>query len=151
MSERATKYAFLFIGLTFAAFFLSEVLRRTSVHPIQYGLVGLSLAVFFLLLLSLSEHLGFARAYAIAAVASVLLDAYYVAHVLGALKHGAGLGIALGALYGMLYVILGSEDYALLIGSLLVFAVLAAVMVLTRKVSWSRFGQLPPAPPSPSP
>ena len=71
--------------------------------------------------------------------------------MLGALKHGAGLGIALGALYGMLYVILGSEDYALLIGSLLVFAVLAAVMVLTRKVSWSRFGQLPPAPPSPSP
>ncbi|HWO13140.1 MAG TPA: cell envelope integrity protein CreD [Polyangiaceae bacterium] len=145
MSERATKYAFLFIGLTFAAFFLFEVLRRTSVHPVQYGLVGLSLAVFFLLLLSLSEHLGFAPAYSISAAASTLLIAYYVAHVLGDGKQGALLGGALGALYAMLYVILGSEDYALLIGSLLVFAVLAAIMVLTRKVSWSRFGQLPAA------
>src|SRR5690606_23537014 len=68
-SERATKYAFLFIGLTFAAFFLLEVLRRFSVHPIQYGLVGLALAVFFLLLLSLAEHVGFALAYLISAAA----------------------------------------------------------------------------------
>ena len=77
-SERATKYAFLFIGLTFAGFFVFEVLRRFSVHPVQYGLVGLALALFFLLLLSFSEHIGFAAAYAVSAVACVGLITFYV-------------------------------------------------------------------------
>jgi inner membrane protein len=140
-SERATKYAFLFIGLTFAACFSFEVLRRFSVHPIQYGLVGLALAVFFLLLLSLSEHLGFALAYLSSAVACVSLVGYYVAHVVQDSKLGIAFGCALGALYGMLYVILGAEDYALLLGSLVVFGVLGAIMVLTRQVSWAKFGQ----------
>jgi inner membrane protein len=140
-SDRATKYAFLFIGLTFAACFLLEVLRRLSVHPIQYGLVGLALAVFFLLLLSLSEHLGFRLAYAVSAVACVSLIAHYVAHVVANWKLGAVFASALGALYGLLYAILSAEDYALLIGSLLVFATLGAVMVLTRKVNWAAFGQ----------
>jgi inner membrane protein len=143
-SDRATKYAFLFIGLTFAACFLLEVLRRLSVHPIQYGLVGSSLAVFFLLLLSLSEHLGFLRAYAISAAACVSLIAYYVAHVTGA-KLGALFGAALGSLYALLYAILSAEDYSLLIGSLLVFAMLGAIMVLTRRVNWALFGQTPEA------
>jgi inner membrane protein len=140
-SDRATKYAFLFIGLTFAACFLLEVLRRLSVHPIQYGLVGLSLAVFFLLLLSLSEHLGFTLAYASSAAASVALIAYYVAHAIGDRKLGALFGSAIASLYALLYAILSAEDYALLIGSLLVFGVLGAVMVLTRKVDWTQFGQ----------
>lgn len=140
-SERATKYAFLFIGLTFAAFFSFEVLRRFSVHPIQYGLVGLALAVFFLLLLSLSEHLGFAAAYVISSVACVALVGYYVAHVIGSATVGVSFGGALGGLYALLYAILGAEDYALLIGALLVFAVLGSIMVLTRKVNWARFGQ----------
>lgn len=140
-SERASKYAFLFIGLTFAACFLLEVLRRLQVHPIQYGLVGSALAAFVLLLLSLSEHLGFAAAYALAAAACVALNAYYVAHVAGDPKLGFAFGGALGALYGLLYAILSAEDYALLIGSLLVFGMLGAIMVLTRKVDWARFGQ----------
>lgn len=140
-SDRATKYAFLFIGLTFAACFLLEVLRRQSVHPIQYGLVGLALAVFFLLLLSLSEHLGFPLAYAVSAVACVSLVAHYVAHVVANWKLGVLFAGALGALYALLYAILSAEDYALLIGSLLVFATLGAVMVLTRKVNWATFGQ----------
>ncbi|MET0412318.1 MAG: cell envelope integrity protein CreD [Polyangiaceae bacterium] len=140
-SERATKYAFLFIGLTFAACFLLEVLRRLRVHPIQYGLVGLSLAVFFLLLLSLSEHVGFALAYAIGAVACVSLIAYYVSHVIGNTRIGALFAGALGALYALLYVILSAEDYSLLIGSLLVFGTLGVIMVLTRKVDWASFGQ----------
>jgi inner membrane protein len=144
-SDRATKYAFLFIGLTFAACFLLEVLRRLSVHPIQYGLVGLSLAVFFLLLLSLSEHLGFPLAYAISAAACVSLIAYYVAHVTG-VKLGALFGGALGSLYALLYAILSAEDYSLLIGSLLVFVMLGAIMVLTRRVNWTQFGQTPEAP-----
>jgi len=139
-SERAVKYGFLFILLTFAGFFLLEVLRRFSVHPIQYGLVGLALALFFLLLLSFSEHIGFAAAYLVSAVACVGLITYYVTHVLGSLTHGLGFGAALATLYALLYAILGSEDYALLTGSVLVFAVLALVMVLTRRVNWSGVG-----------
>jgi len=139
-SERAAKYAFLFIGLTFAGFFLTEVLRRVSVHPVQYGLVGLALAMFFLLLLSFSEHIGFAAAYAISAAACVGLISFYVASVLGSRAQGAAFGAALAGLYGLLYGILSSEDYALLMGSLLVFGLLAAVMVLTRRVSWSNLG-----------
>jgi inner membrane protein len=140
-SDRATKYAFLFIGLTFAACFLLEVLRRLRVHPIQYGLVGLSLAVFFLMLLSLSEHLGFALAYSISTVGCVSLIAYYVAHIVGDKKLGALFGGALGSLYALLYAILSAEDYSLLIGSLLVFGTVGAIMVLTRKVNWALFGQ----------
>lgn len=136
-SDRASKYAFLFIGLTFAGFFLVEVLRRVSVHPVQYGLVGLSLAMFFLLLLSFSEHIGFAAAYAVSAVACVGLITFYVTHVLDNTAQGAAFGLGLASLYGLLYGILSSEDYALLMGTLLVFGVLAAVMVLTRRVSWS--------------
>jgi len=139
-SERAVKYGFLFILLTFAGFFLLEVLRRFSVHPVQYGLVGLALALFFLLLLSFSEHIGFAAAYAVSAVACVGLITYYVSHVLGSRAHGAGFGGALAVLYALLYAILGSEDYALLTGSMLVFGVLALVMVLTRRVNWSGVG-----------
>ncbi len=142
-SDRAVKYGFLFILLTFAGFFLLEVLRRFSVHPVQYGLVGLALALFFLLLLSFSEHIGFAAAYAVSAVACVGLITYYVTHVLGSRPHGAGFGASLAALYALLYAILGSEDYALLTGSVLVFAMLALVMVLTRRVNWSGVGAQP--------
>jgi inner membrane protein len=138
-SERAAKYAFLFIALTFAGFLMMEVLRRVSVHPVQYGLVGLALAMFFLLLLSFSEHIGFAAAYAVSAAACVGLIGYYVRHVLGSRPQGLAFGAALAALYGLLYMILSSEDYALLTGSLLVFGVLALVMVLTRRVSWSNW------------
>ncbi len=135
-SERAAKYAFLFIGLTFAGFLMLEVLRRVSVHPVQYGLVGLALAMFFLLLLSFSEHIGFAAAYVVSAAACVGLIGYYVSHVLASRVQGTAFGAALAGLYGLLYMILSSEDYALLMGSLLVFGLLAMVMVLTRRVSW---------------
>src|SRR6185369_9806674 len=114
--ERSVKYGFLFIGLTFAAFFLFEVLKRLAIHPVQYALVGVALAVFFLLLISLSEHLGFAAAYLIAAAACVALIGYYVGHVLRSMRRGALFGLALGALYGLLYVLLRSEDHALLMG-----------------------------------
>lgn len=134
--ERSVKYGFLFIGLTFAAFFLFEVLTRLAIHPVQYALVGIALAMFFLLLISLSEHVGFAAAYAIAGAACVGLIGFYVGHVLRSVRRGAGFGGALGALYGLLYVLLRSEDHALLLGSLLVFACVAAAMVLTRRVDW---------------
>lgn len=135
-SERAAKYAFLFIGLTFAAFFLTEVLRRVNVHAVQYGLVGLALAMFFLLLVAFAEHLGFGAAYAVSATCCVGLVTYYVAHVLASRAQGAMFGTGLAALYGLLYAILSSEDYALLTGALLVFGLLATIMVLTRRVSW---------------
>jgi inner membrane protein len=117
-----------------------EVLRRVSVHPVQYGLVGLALAMFFLLLLSFSEHIGFAAAFLVSAVACVGVITYYVTHVLGSRSQGAGFGAALAVLYALLYGILSSEDYALLTGSVLVFALLTVVMVLTRRVNWFGVG-----------
>lgn len=145
-SDRAVKYGFLFIALTFAGFFLLEVLRRVAVHPVQYGLVGFALAMFFLLLLSLAEHIGFGPAYLVSASACVGLIGFYVTHVLGSAAIGAGFGTVLGVLYGLLYAILGSEDYALLTGSLLVFGVLSLVMVLTRNVDWYAVGRAPASP-----
>jgi inner membrane protein len=147
-TERAIKYALLFIGLTFAVFFLFEVLKRMAVHPVQYALVGMSLALFYLLLLSLSEHLSFALAYGIAATACVLLIGFYVSYVLHSALRGAGFGTLLALLYGMLFGLLGAEDYALLMGSVLVFGVLAGVMVLTRKLDWYGVGRLPLASPA---
>ncbi len=139
-SERAIKYALLFIGLTFGSFFLFEVIGRLQVHPIQYALVGLSLALFYLLLLSLSEHIGFRAAYGLSAGACVALNGYYVGHVLRGLARGLGFGAGLAALYGLLYGLLGAEDYALLMGALLVFGVLSVAMLLTRRVDWYGVG-----------
>jgi inner membrane protein len=143
--ERSLKYGFLFIGLTFAAFFLFEILGRFVIHPLQYALVGCALAVFFLLLISLSEHLGFATAYAIATCACVALLGYYIRHVLKSARLGAAFALALALLYGLLYVLLRSEDHALLMGSLVVFACLAAAMIATRKVDWYAVGGPAPA------
>ena len=148
--ERSVKYGFLFIGLTFAAFFLFEVLKRLAIHPVQYALVGLALAIFFLLLISLSEHFGFAAAYAIAAASCVALIGYYVAHVLRSMRRGALFGVALSALYGLLYVLLRVEDHALLMGSLLVFACVASAMVATRRVDWYAIGANPSLPEDPT-
>jgi inner membrane protein len=143
--ERSVKYGFLFIGLTFAAFFLFEVLKRLAIHPVQYALVGLALAIFFLLLISLSEHLGFAAAYLIASASCVALNGYYVAHVLKSVRRGALFGLALSALYGLLYVLLRVEDHALLMGSMLVFACVASAMVATRRVDWYTLAANPSA------
>lgn len=137
-SERAVKYGILFVFLTFVAFFLFEVLRRMAVHPIQYTLCGAALALFFLLLVSLSEHLPFAGAYIVSSLACVGLLSFYVGHVLRSAMRGAMFGGLLGALYAFLYVILQSEDYALLLGALLLFAALTIVMVMTRRVDWYR-------------
>jgi len=136
--ERASKYGFLFIGLTAAAFMLLELLRRLAIHPVQYALVGLALAMFFLLLTALSEHIAFAAAYAIATTACVGLITMYLIRVLQSTTLGLAFGAALTALYAMLYALLQSEDYALLGGALLLFALLAAVMLATRRVDWYR-------------
>jgi len=137
-AERAVKYGFLFVFLTFVTFFLFEVLRRMAVHPIQYALCGAALALFFLLLVSLSEHLPFAAAYLIASGACVGLAAFYIGNVLRSVIRGGMFAGLLGTMYAFLYVILQSEDYALLLGTLLLFAALAIVMVITRHVDWYR-------------
>jgi inner membrane protein len=138
--ERSAKYGLLFVGLTFIAFFLFDVLRRCPIHPVQYGLVGGALVIFYLLLTSLSEHMDFAWAYLIASGACVALIGYYVAHVLGSARRGGAVGAMLAVLYGVLFVILRSEDNALLMGSILLFALVAGVMIGTRKVDWYRLG-----------
>ncbi|EJM19068.1 Inner membrane protein involved in colicin E2 resistance [Pseudomonas sp. GM18] len=140
-SDRAIKYALLFIVLTFAGFFLFEVLKSLAVHPVQYALVGVALAFFYLLLLSLSEHIGFALAYLLSASGCVALIGFYVCHVLRSVRHGLSFSAGLAALYGLLYGLLSAEDYALLMGSLLLFGLLGVFMVLTRKLDWYGIGQ----------
>lgn len=139
-SERAIKYGLLFVVLTFVTFFMFEIVKHLSLHPMQYALVGAALAIFFLLLLSISEHLPFAVGYGLASAACVGLIGYYVSHVLHSVRLGLGLGGAVALLFGLLYVVLLSEDYALLLGSLVLFGVLALIMVVTRRIDWSRLG-----------
>jgi len=126
----------MFIVLTFVVFFLFEVVRARLLHPVQYVFVGFALCVFYLLLVSLSEHIGFDVAYAAAAVATTALIASYSMFVLGGLLEGGLVGTAVAAVYGFLYLLLRLEDYALLAGSVGLFATLSVVMLLTRKVNW---------------
>ena len=140
-TDRAIKYAWLFIVLVFGAVFFLELLRPgVRVHPLQYGLTGLALAVFFLLLLSLSEHIGFGPAYLVAAAACIGLVTTYLAAPLGGWGRAFGLGALLAGLYALLYGLLQSEDYALLMGSLALFALLGTAMLLTRRLDWYRLG-----------
>jgi inner membrane protein len=147
LSDRAIKYGLLFIALTFVAVGMVEVLRQLRVHPIQYLLVGCALSIFFLLLLSLSEHLRFDLSYLIAAGACVTLLAFYGRYLLHGWRAGTVFGAGIAALYGALYALLQMEQTALVIGSVLLFAVLAGVMVLTRRLDWYRVlaGATPPA------
>ncbi len=138
LADRATKYGILFIGLTFVGIGMLELLKRVPVHPMQYLLIGVALAVFFLLLLSLSEHVSFAIAYAAAAAACIGLIAVYAKAVLGGWKRAVPTAAALSVLYGVLYLVLQSEQHALLAGSLLLFAVLAGVMLMTRHLNWGQ-------------
>lgn len=135
LNERAAKYALLFIGLSF---FMFELLRGLRVHPIQYALVGMGLAIFYLVLLALTEHLGFGWAYLIAGLASVALNGFYLSHVLGGPRQGLGFAALLGLVYAILFGLLQAQEIALLLGALLLFVILALIMVLTRKLDWYR-------------
>lgn len=142
--ERSAKYGFLFVGLTFIGFFLYEVLRRLAIHPVQYGLVGAALAMFYLLLTSLSEQIGFAAAYGVAATACVALIGIYVCHVLRSLARGITFTVTLGGLYGMLFMLVRAEENALLMGSIGLFVMLAAVMLGTRRIDWYQVEAISP-------
>ena len=146
LAERATKYGLLFVVLTFAAFFVFEIMKQLPIHPVQYLLVGLALVLFFLLLVSLSEHIAFALAYLAASAACIVLIGFYLSFVLRNWYRGIGFGVALTLLYGALYGLLMSENNALVLGSLLLFTVLAAIMIATRKVDWYQVGKAVPAP-----
>lgn len=142
-ADRAVKYGMLFIALTFAAFFLFEIMKQLRIHPVQYVLVGLALAIFFLLLVSLSEHMSFLHAYLLASLACIVLIAFYLSNALRSWVRGLGFGVALTLLYGVLFGLLQSENNALVMGAMLLFAVLAAIMVVTRKVDWYQLGKTP--------
>jgi len=145
-AERATKYGLLFVALTFVGFFMFELVRQLPVHPIQYLLVGAAIAIFFLLLLALSEHIAFGWSYLAAAVACIGLIGFYLSAVLRSVSRGAGFAAMLATLYAVLYGLLLSEDNALVLGAGLLFAILAAVMVVTRKVDWYRQTAASPKP-----
>lgn len=156
LADRATKYGLLFIALTFVGVGAVEVTgipsrfalrsspwgrpggprRRLRVHPIQYLLVGSAIAVFFLLLVSLSEHVPFAVAYLAAAAACTALLTFYGSFVLRGSRAGALFGAGIAALYGALYALLQLEQTALLLGSIMLFAVLSGIMVATRRIDW---------------
>jgi inner membrane protein len=134
--ERSLKYAILLVALAFLVFFVVETVSPQRLHAVQYALVGSAQVLFYLLLLSLSEHIGFALSYLIAASATVILTSLYAMSVLGSMSRAGVLCAVLSALYGLLYVILNAEDYALLIGSALLFGALAATMYVTRRINW---------------
>jgi inner membrane protein len=140
-SDRAIRYGFLFVLLTLGGFYLFELLKQKVLHPLQYLLVGFAVVVFFLLLLALSEHIGFLQAYIVAASACTVLIAVYGRTLLGNWKASGALGLGYAGLFGGLYQLLASEDHALLMGAWLTFGVLAATMYLTRKLDWQGIGR----------
>ena len=136
LTDRAQKYGFLFIGIGFGAFLLFELLRAAPIHPAQYGLVGLAMATFFLLLLGLSEHVRFGLAYLVAAAACVIQLGAYLGAALRSRRQGLAFGALLAVLFAALYVLLISEDNALLLGSVLVFALVSGALAMTRRLDW---------------
>lgn len=135
-SERSIKYALLFLVLTFGGMVLFELLKKAPIHPVQYTFVGVALLIFYLLLISLSEHISFLWAYVAASLACTGLLTIYFGSILQSRRLGLMLGGGLSVLYGLLYAILQAEDNALMMGSLLLFAVLAALMMTTRNFDW---------------
>jgi inner membrane protein len=135
-NERAGKYGLLFIAMTFVAFFLFEVLKRLRVHPVQYLLVGAALATFYVVLLALSEQIGFGAAYAVAAASVAFIVGGYAMAVLRARRAGLLLGGVLVLIYAMLYGLIAAEQYALLIGALVLLVMVALMMYLTRRIDW---------------
>jgi inner membrane protein len=143
--SRTVKYALLFIVLTFAAFFLAEISTGMAFHPIQYALVGFALVLFYVLLLSISEHIRFDIAYGIASLAVISLCSLYTFWIAAKKQLSIVIALVLTALYLFLFVTVQLQDYALLMGSIGLFAVLSAIMFLTRKIDWFSISQRNPS------
>ena len=135
-SERSIKYEVLFLALTFTPLWLFEVVGGLRLHFIQYGLIGLALCLFYLLELSLAEHIGFEAAYALAAAMIVGLVCFYGASVFKSFGRTTLVGGLMAGFYAFLFILIRLEDYALLVGALGLFALLAALMWATRKIDW---------------
>ena len=135
-TTRSVKYSVLLIGLTFALFFIIELMQKNPLHPVQYVLVGLALVIFYTLLLSISEYILFDFAYLTAAAATVLLISLYAKSHFKTWKSAAVFGSLLSALYGFIFILIRLEDTALLIGSIGLFIILALVMYGSRKIEW---------------
>ena len=145
-SLRSVKYGLLVVIITFTIFVLYEVLNRgVRIHPISYSLTGMALAIFFLLLIALSEHMSFSASYWISSIACSGLIGYYVSHLSRSKQHGGAIFAMLNGFYLVLFFIIRSEDHALLSGSILLFVLLAVVMFITRKVDWYQMGNKLPA------
>ena len=141
---RSLKYALLFIGLVFLSYFLFEVSTGKRIHPAQYILIGVAQLIFYLLLLSVAERVGFDFAFAISAVATVSLISSYAGWILDSRRYGVRALAAFSALYGFIYLLLRLEDQALLLGAIASFAAIAAAMYFTRHMDWySSAGKLP--------
>ena len=135
-SERSAKYGYLIITFTFLFFFLIQAIARIHIHPFQYLLIGLALVMFYTLLISISEHSNFLKAYLIAGISVISLITLYSASVLKKRKFALFVAGSLAALYGFIYVIIQLENYALLAGSIGLFVILAIVMFVSRKIEW---------------
>jgi inner membrane protein len=135
-AERSVKYGFLFICLSFAGYFLFELLTRTRIHPVQYGIIGAGLTLFYLLLLALSEKLGFNWAYTVAAGVLTLMIGGYSKAILRSTRLGLSAAAMLGVIYAALYVLVALEEQSLLLGSVLLVGTLGLVMYLTRQIDW---------------
>ena len=137
MALRCVKYAILIICLTFLIYFFLEMINDKNIHSFQYLLIGLALSIFFLLLLSLSEYIGFNKAYLTAGVATIGLISIYSFYILSSKKLSSILTLLLIIIFGFIYVVLQLEDYALLVGSIGLFLALATTMLLSRNMDWS--------------
>ena len=143
--NRALKYSVLFIGLVFLAYFLFEIIVCTPVHPAQYILIGLAQAIFYLLLLAFAERIGFVPAFAIAAVLTIFVTAGYAGAVFGGRSYIWKAGSVFAIVYGLLFVLMRMEDFALMVGALASFTAIAATMYLTRDVDWYSAGKSVPS------
>lgn len=137
-NERASKYGFLVIGLTFLIFFLIQSVSKINIHIFQYSMIGLALIMFYTLLISITEHSTFSFAYTIAGTSVVAMITLYSISILKNRKFPMFIGASLSVLYTFIYVIIQMEDYALLVGSIGLFLILGAVMYFSRKIDWSK-------------
>lgn len=135
-SERSAKYGFLVIGLTFLIFFLIQTMSKIHIHPFQYLMIGVALTMFYTLLISISEHSSYLKAYLIAGISVITLITLYSKSILKNIKFPFFIGVSLTALYTFIFVIIQLENYALLVGSIGLFAILAGVMYASRKIDW---------------
>ncbi len=135
-TDRAIKYAFLIILLTFAAVFFVEMRKAKPIHPVQYLLIGIALIVFYTLLLSFSEHINFGLSYLIACVMTIAMIVVFMASITKDKKTALGIGLLLAVLYTFVYVLLQLESYALLVGSVGLFIILGIAMFATQKIDW---------------